>query len=210
MKIVSSTTALLISLMFLSACTRKLEVDVFIVTKGGENIKLGLVEISAIPYDDAVKALQPVVAERKARRDTSDAASRTAHEKYTAIKDGLAKSLEVAVANEPKTREAAYAAMMKFESTAREAATAAEKYEQSIKEKHNYDYMDPAYEKIRNELAPFPLTLILAEFQPSKYPDESSMESVPKVLDIVNRKAWEGIPQHRAAVLEAAARLKAV
>ena len=59
----------LMLLFAISGCTKKpqqLDVQVFVVTKGGENIKLGLVEVKAMPLEKALNALRPVVAERDA------------------------------------------------------------------------------------------------------------------------------------------------
>jgi hypothetical protein len=60
---------ILILLFAVSGCTKKpqqLDVQVFVVTKGGENIKLGLVEVKAMPLEKALDALRPVAAERDA------------------------------------------------------------------------------------------------------------------------------------------------
>src|SRR6266702_2756283 len=51
----------------LEGCSQKpqqLDVEVFIVTRGGESIKLGLVEVEAIPRDEAIAALKTAYAER--------------------------------------------------------------------------------------------------------------------------------------------------
>ena len=44
---------------------RKLDVDVFIVTKSGESVKLGLVEVKAIPLDAAEKSLIPIITKQE-------------------------------------------------------------------------------------------------------------------------------------------------
>ena len=49
----------------LPACSRKLDIDIFIVTKAGESVKLGLVEVSAIPIDAAEKVLSPIITKRE-------------------------------------------------------------------------------------------------------------------------------------------------
>jgi hypothetical protein len=51
----------------LESCAPKpqqVDVQVFIVTRGGESVKLGLVEVEAIPRDEAIAALKTAYAER--------------------------------------------------------------------------------------------------------------------------------------------------
>ena len=42
------------------------DVQVFIVTRGGESVKLGLVEVCAVPLDKAAESLRPAIAGRDA------------------------------------------------------------------------------------------------------------------------------------------------
>lgn len=72
-------TVLAALLSLLPACTRKLDVavDVFIVTKAGGSVKLGLVEVRAIPLEAAEKALNPIITKRETESKTYLAAQAT-------------------------------------------------------------------------------------------------------------------------------------
>lgn len=59
---------IIFALLFLSSCKSEAELkgDVFIVTQGAQNVKLGLVEVSAIPEDK----ITPFIASKKSARES--------------------------------------------------------------------------------------------------------------------------------------------
>lgn len=215
MKFSFQTTALLVALTFLSGCTRKLEIETleietFIVTKGGENLKLGLVEISAIPFDDAAEPLQLALAERAAQLEKAKVAKKSAKEKCAPIEAKLKTNLEVATTHEPQARDAANQAVREFKRTVTDAGSAAQAYERTVQEKSNLDYSDPNFKSFREQLAASELGLSAGYSEIwSEYGGGHELKNAAEAAEIVHHKPWEGILQHRTAVLQAAAEVQA-
>ena len=93
-------TILTALLSLLPACTRKLDVavDVFIVTKSGGSVKLGLVEVRAIPLDAAEKALNAIITKREIESKTFRAAQAKLRADFEAAQTRLEDNLKNAQA----------------------------------------------------------------------------------------------------------------
>lgn len=83
-----SLAVLTLALACLQGCSRQQELagEVFIVTKGGQNFKLGLVEIRAIPESDIKPFISQKLKDAEAQRPTLEEAVTEAERRYKQAK----------------------------------------------------------------------------------------------------------------------------
>jgi hypothetical protein len=206
--------------VFLVACSRRVNVSVFVVTKGGDNVKLGLVKVWAIPLDEAAAKLRPLLAGRAKAQAKADEAYRESSAKYGSLCDRLFRELDAARARVPVEDAEATKALMTFNQVVKEAAHAAGDYEDMVREKTKMQSSDPRYTEFARNLGRYPLEFTAGDspvwseegetdFRESTLQDHSYKKRAAKALEIVDGEAWAGLPGERIKVSEAAQSLKA-
>ena len=212
------------SLLFLivgfSGCTKKpreAQVQVFIVTKAGENIKLGLIEVRALSAEAVKLALAPALSRREANLANIDAQIATAKKQHSEQLEAHQSNLLAAKNRKVVAAETATKAIGAFQAAIDAASAAAETYSASVRKKLQVDILDPNFSNVDARLRDFEdklggstlrgMSIYLGE-KWDDYMSETIRRNLGRAVDVVNREQWKGLPDHRATVLKLATELK--
>ena len=167
----------------LAGCERKLNVQVFIVTKGGENIKLGLVQVGAVPYEDAKEAIERNLSDEKKQQETLSA-DKT---RIIAEFDGLNLEASSALATKTLSDLAMEIGYAKAEGTA---------YCEKIRQtRFNNDLNNPSFQTFENRFH----LIDLERFANNPTFNDAECESLKEYFA---DDVWKGLPEVRNTFLK--------
>ena len=175
--------------------TRAVEVEVFIVTKGSQNVKLGLVEVSATKMESVEESLTPISRERSERIRNSKKTLAESEEKLTRTQRNL-EDLEKKMS---RNSLAAYAAQEKYTDAEKNVSEAAKSYVTKVALQLTGDDARAVYEKIHR----FEDALAIERLYPNtKWDDENEIiAEIATFRGILGREVWKGLPAQRDALL---------
>ena len=220
---------LLILLFVVSGCTKKpqqLDVQVFVVTKGGENIKLGLVEVKAMPLEKVLDALRPVAAERDAALTKLKNEEEALEQEFSERKKQYERDLDASYSLEKTVMDAMLENIAQFNQISGAAGLAAETYCDEVERKVMAIPYDPndflrleRIKKFKQELASGVIragfgrtSLSWGDFSSKldfEVSSERDLDRINTIVKIVSGEVWNGIPEQKSSVLNAAQRLQA-
>jgi len=175
---------------------QQVDVQIFIVTKNGDNVKLGLVEVKAYPYDSVFESLKSIKEKRTAALSELDKRASTLEKKYTeevsnsdaAIASAHTKWLHAATASDN--------ALKVFNQTVDSADSVVDKYVNSLR------FDDDIGKKFAFEES---FEAIELKFS---HGDLLELAKPDKAIKIVNKDVWKYLPQLRSSVISSASALK--
>ena len=88
--------ALLLAAFIFSGCSRKLNVEVSIVTKSGQSVKLGLVEVKAVPFSEVAKIVQAAAIDPDVLRATAEAKAKAVRDKNAPMVSSINREVDAA------------------------------------------------------------------------------------------------------------------
>jgi hypothetical protein len=167
-------------LSLLESCAPKpqqVDVQVFIVTRGGESVKLGLVEVQAIPRDEAIAALKAAYTERDNHL-----------KEFAGTVEENKRDLDAANQNEADAENAVKQARDYLYRARQAAAAAAKAYAASAGDSRTADG-----------------SLRTAELENALNTTELEITFHSKrLVEIVSQSIWANLPAYRDSVLDAA------
>ena len=208
-------------------CSKKprealVDIQVFIVTKSAANIKLGLVNVRALPFDKARSAVQQLAGKRQNavtqfKKDVASLEEENAFQEQRFLDrvkrhEDAITALRMHMQNISTSGKDAGA---NFAKVVKQALAAADAYVSSVApvlKPDNIRIMNQTSEERYNAFKEkfLELNSVLGnDLTWDKYLLTDGWANASFAEKIVSTEAWQGIPQHRDAVLIAAARLKA-
>lgn len=181
----------------------EVHVDVFVVTRSGESIKLGLVEVAALPYHEVTNAIERVASQRA--HALADLGRREDEFKE------LMEAEELIIRMMRQANEAVQSL-----GNALDAAVAAgETYAGSIRGRLLGNQRSPNYSAAQQQVQSFESRLDLATLRSMANNlrrwdvrfAHGKMPSFEKVVEILTRDVWKGLASHQTNVLDKAMNL---
>lgn len=200
-----------------SGCAKKprqVDVQVFIVTNSGDNVKLGLVDVRAIPLKRTIDALQPLIAERDAAVAKLDSNEAAQEKEFSSRVEQHKSELNAAGRRNRAAFNKGAQTAAELKKATEAAAIAASTYLESFRKK--VDIVDPGYATFAQEVYRTEQQLdkdglrATVSFDPHWFGDISVNLGEPdRAIEIVSRQAWDVLRDQHETVLRTARAFKA-
>lgn len=182
--------------------SRSIEIEVFVVTKGSQNIKLGLVEVSATELKTAKAYLTPVCEEKSAKMRITKKSLAESEENLSQTQQER-QDLEK---NRESKRLAAFNSQEKYTDVHKRTSEALKSSLEPLRvqlRQLNSASSSPATVDVNEKMRAFDRDIAIDELYPhAGWDDESEIISeIGKFREILGREVWKGIPPARNALL---------
>ena len=202
MKNLSLPLSLIIATIFLFGCKQRVDVNVFVVTKGAENVKLGLVEVGALKKEEAIQSLRQFIEKREERIkklkteiETKSVAAAESSKRYWAAHDEKEKAERARDSAAKSIYRTIFAAHERCNSYLKEVRI-------KVTDEKTFDNFEKKVSADRNGLVNF-------EFRGEEsykidFADISMLhEDILKYKEIFSHDFWAGMSTERDAALKA-------
>lgn len=181
--------------------SRLVDVDVFIVMKSGESIKLGLINVYATPLETAQKAIMPLLEQRRSEMDAYIDEIKRIEVQFGREAVRLGKALAEAQVDDHKASQNLVSASKDLRKAIFDACVEAVPYIESIKRRS--DISEQSKIKFFND---FQVDGLKASIEAL---ETDILVQVGVIEKIFMQKPWEGLPEVRKGVLNSIGTLKA-
>jgi len=204
-----------------AGCAKKpqaVDVQVFIVTTGGENVKLGRVEVCAVPLDEATESLRPAIAGRDAALAKLSADEAAREREFLSQVEQYKQELAAANSRRAAAIQAVDRAIGQFKRVVKAASQVADTYVESVRKKLRLDQLDVLdrrystvyrqVEAVEDNLAAFDLSGTCG-YSGTWQGSLDDFGRPDRAIEIVSRESWKALPAYRDAVVNPSKALQA-
>jgi hypothetical protein len=204
MKLPLRAFALLLAALIISGCSKNLDVEVFIVTKGGQSVKLGLVEVKAVPFSEVAKIVKSAAVDPDVLRATAEANAKAVRDKNAPEVSSLNREVTAVSNLQTQTHGAVTESLIRLIRAKLEIEQA---FDLRLKIRKNNE---PDVRGVLSERAELKWQLTEA-YVKNRY-DDSEIRALLSAVESVERifrgEAWAGFEPQREIALRAAADVK--
>lgn len=200
-----------------AGCEKRVDIEVFIVTKGAENFKLGLVDVAAFQKETVTESLRSYLLQRDEKVRQLQAAIRDNEEKLKRLEPELKKAQNLsslayhAIGRAEKARDAAakdlYRAIIAAD---KRSSIYLQEVRQKIKDEEVFNRFKANVDSDREKIfsGHLAITLHVAETMGPEYPLQSVdlsilRDKIEAFREVFTHELWGGMPAERDAAQKA-------